>query len=460
MAWEKFVTDWATTPQKETVKGLILSEALSDLEIRVILRTCSQPYKDELTRDIYKEFFEEEYEFRRCYTRIYEKCGLTGKGSKKKLLDGLSNEFMRRSQSVASIRSSDNNLPNTENKIITEEMGLEFPEGVMPLNSRFYMSCDREFKESIGTIAQKGFVRIKSPRQMGKTSLLERILADSRQKGLRTVKVDLRAVDEKSLQSLNCFLKWFCQQLVSKLKLSIRISEDWDEENKAANNNCSDFFENHLLGTDYPPLLLSIDNLDIIFDYPNIADEFLGLLRTWLEDQSQSWENLRMIIVHTWHYKTKKINRSPLNIGKEIKLPNLTFSQIQTLVDLHELNWNDKDIKMLINLIGYHPYLIRLALYAVAQDNIDLPTLLTNALTNESIYSKYLERHYDYLTSDQSLADLMAQVVKSDLPLEVKSIEIDSSSSTKLQELGLVEYSNNTLVPKNQLFKLYFADRL
>jgi hypothetical protein len=99
-------------------------------------------------------------------------------------------------------------------------------------------------------------------------------------------------------------------------------------------------------------------------------------------------------------------------------------------------------------------------LYAVAQDNVDLSTLLANVLTNESVYSKYLERHYDYLTSDRALADLMAQVVKSDLPLEVKSIEIDSSSSTKLQELGLVEYSNNTLVPKNQLFKLYFADRL
>jgi AAA-like domain len=460
MAWEKFVTDWATTPQKETVKGLILSEALSDLEIRVILGTCSQPYKDELARDIYKEFFEEEYELRRCYTRIYEKCGLTGKGSKKKLLDGLSNEFMRRSQPVASIGSSDNNLPNTENKITTEEMGLEFPEGVMPLNSRFYMSCDRELKESIGAISQsKGFVRIKSPRQMGKTSLLERILADSRQKGLRTAKVDLRAIDEKSLENLNCFLKWFCQQLASKLKLSIRVSEEWDDDD-AANNNCSDFFVNYLLDIDYPPLLLSIDNLDIIFDYPNIADEFLGLLRTWLEDQNQSWGNMRMIIVHTWHYKTKKVNRSPLNIGKEIKLPSLTFSEIQKLVDLHELNWNEQDINTLTNLVGYHPYLIRLALYAVAQDNIDLPILLANVLTNEGIYSKYLERHYDYLTSDRALADLMAQVVKSDLPLEVKSIEIDSSSSTKLQELGLVEYSNSMLVPKNQLFKLYFADRL
>jgi hypothetical protein len=321
------------------------------------------------------------------------------------------------------------------------------------------MSCDREFKESIGTIAQKGFVRIKSPRQMGKTSLLERILADSRQKGLRTVKVDLRAVDEKSLENLNCFLKWFCQQLVSKLKLSIRVSEEWNDDD-AANLNCSDFFVNHLLDTDYPPLLLSIDNLDIIFDYPNIADEFLGLLRTWLEDQSQSWRNLRMIIVHTWHYKTKNINRSPLNMGNEIKLPSLTFSQIQTLVNLHELDWNEQDISTLTNLVGYHPYLIRLGLYAVAQDNIDLSTLLANVLTNENVYSKYLERHYDYLTSDRALAALMAQVVKSDLPLEVRLIETDSSNSTKLQELGLVEYSNNTLVPKNQLFKLYFADRL
>jgi AAA-like domain len=457
MNWKEFVTRWSN--QEYQSSSLELSEKLTTEELESLLRV-SPDFLEENTYEDAGKGYGSRSTVRDRITQVCNKCNIYGSGSKDELLKQLRIKFHELSMAITSesLGSNTNDFIEIDTIKISD---LEFPEGVIQLNSRFYMSCDRELKESVTTIAQsKGFVRIKSPRQMGKTSLLERILDDSRQKGLRTVKVDLRSVDEKSLENLNCFLKWFCQQLISKLKLSIRISEEWDEKNKAPNTNCSDFFENYLLDTDYPPLLLSIDNLDTIFDCPNIADEFLGLLRTWLEDQSQSWKNLRMIIVHTWHYKTKRINCSPLNIGKEIKLPSLTFLQIQTLVDLHELNWNEQNINTLTNLVGYHPYLIRLALYAVAQDNIDLSALLANVMTNEGIYSKYLERHYDYLTSDRALADLMAQVVKSDLALEVKSIEIDSSSSTKLQELGLVEYSNNTLVPKNQLFKLYFADRL
>jgi AAA-like domain len=129
-------------------------------------------------------------------------------------------------------------------------------------------------------------------------------------------------------------------------------------------------------------------------------------------------------------------------------------------VILHELNWDEKDITALTDFVGYHPYLIRLSMYCASQDNVSISNLLTNAQTNESIYRKYLERHFDYVNSDQVLLNLMAQVVKSSQGLEVTPNEMDLSGSTKLQELGLIEYLDNNLLPKNQLFKLYFTRKL
>jgi hypothetical protein len=147
-----------------------------------------------------------------------------------------------------------------------------------------------------------------------------------------------------------------------------------------------------------------------------------------------------------------------LNIGKEIKLPDLTVPQIQNLLHLHALDWNDRNILDLTNLVGGHPYLIRLALYHIANGDTTLSSLLTDAHTGNSIYIKYLQRQEKYITSDRKLIDLMAKVVNRDCPLEIRSI--DSGSLVKLQELGLVENRCNAIQPKNQLLKLYFMDRL
>jgi hypothetical protein len=465
MQWEEFVREWAS--QKRNVPCLHLSEPLTEKEVNACLYVLPEAHKDKKIEDAANDTFVGGGTVQKALSSIYTKCineelnrnaSSKAPGKKRILRELLADEFVKISElpdfQNVSLRPS-NQWPS-----VPQVVEVESPEGVMQLDSRFYMSCDQEFKKSIATIAKfKGFVRIKSPRQMGKTSLLERILADSRQKGLRAIKVDLRPVDENSLQNLSYFLKWFCQQVASELELSIRVSEEWDDD-EAANLNCGNFFENHLLDIDSPPLLLGIDNLDVIFNHPHIADAFLGLLRTWLEDQSQIWNNLRMIIVHAWHYKTTNVNRSPLNIGEEIKLPNLTLAQIKSLVVLHGLNWNEKDITALADFVGYHPYLIRLSMYRAFRDNVSISNLLTNAQASESIYHKYLERHFDYINSDQALLDLMVQVVKSAQGLEVISSEIDSSSSTKLQELGLIECINNKLVPKSRLFKLYFTHKL
>lgn len=94
------------------------------------------------------------------------------------------------------------------------------PGGQMPLDSVFYI--DRPIIESLcyEGIQQPGtLLNIRAPKQMGKTSLMSRILAYASSLGYHTVSVSLQLADAEILQNLKCFLQWFCATVSTELEL-------------------------------------------------------------------------------------------------------------------------------------------------------------------------------------------------------------------------------------------------
>jgi hypothetical protein len=94
------------------------------------------------------------------------------------------------------------------------------PGGQMPLDSVLYI--DRPIRESLcyEAIGQTGtLLYIRAPKQMGKTSLMTRILAYAKTQGGRTVSVSLQLADADILQNLECFLQWFCARVSKQLGL-------------------------------------------------------------------------------------------------------------------------------------------------------------------------------------------------------------------------------------------------
>lgn len=105
---------------------------------------------------------------------------------------------------------------------------LTVPGGVIPLDSVFYI--DRPILESLcyEAIQQPGaLINIRAPKQMGKTSLMTRILAYSKNLGYKTVSVNLQLADGEILQNLERFLQWFC----------VRVSKQLDSMQSIYNNN-------------------------------------------------------------------------------------------------------------------------------------------------------------------------------------------------------------------------------
>ena len=103
---------------------------------------------------------------------------------------------------------------------------LELPEGPVRLNSEFYIERSRMEADCYEQILGRGsMIRIKAPKLMGKTSLLNRIMEHAKTKDYRLVRLDFRDAETEIFSNLNKFFHWFCLNISQQLKLESNIDK-------------------------------------------------------------------------------------------------------------------------------------------------------------------------------------------------------------------------------------------
>ncbi len=172
-------------------------------------------------------------------------------------------------------------LPASFSSNISQDMLPCFPSGSIPLGSPFYIE-DSALKTRIcEEIAKPGaLVRITAPREMGKTSLLLRILDYANSINYRTASLNLEQVDLTTLSEPNRFLRWLCANVTRQLQLKPILDEYW-EEDLGSKISCTLYFQDYLLEQIDFPLVLALDEVNQIFEHPGVAKDFLPLLRSW-----------------------------------------------------------------------------------------------------------------------------------------------------------------------------------
>ncbi|MBE9092553.1 AAA-like domain-containing protein [Tychonema sp. LEGE 07203] len=334
----------------------------------------------------------------------------------------------------------------------------ELPGGQVDVASQFYVERQPIEERCYQTIVQpSALIRIKAPRQMGKTSLMARILHHGSLQGYCTVPLTFQLVDKAVFADLDQFLKWFCAYVGRELHLANQLDDYWDEI-FGSKVNCKDYFEKYILPQIDSPLILGLDEIDRVFQYPDIAEDFLGLLRAWHEESKRRdiWKKLRLIVVHSTEvYIPMNINQSPFNVGLPVDLPEFNHLQIQDLAARHNLNWSDAEVEQLTAIIGGHPYLVRVALYHISQSDLTLDELQETATSDAGIYSDHLRRQLWNLEEYPELAEGMREIAAADIPVQLKSMQ-----AFKLDSLGLVKLQGNECVPRNELYRQYFRSHL
>lgn len=253
---------------------------------------------------------------------------------------------------------------------------LEPPIGVLPLDSSLYVErppveafCYEQVMRS-GTL-----IRIYAPSQMGKTSLMIRILAHAKQQdaNVQTVALSLQKTEQAIFTDSDRFLRWFCAAVTRKLQLPYQIDRYWNNTFNSQ-ENCTSYFENCILPEINGILILALDRVDEIFRHPKIADDFFPLLRSWYENRgNQQWKKLRSIVVHSSEVDMlSNINQSLLDVGLAIELKEFTANQIFNLAQNYGLNLSNTKISTLMQLVGGHPFLVQKILYNIATQNLTL----------------------------------------------------------------------------------------
>lgn len=353
-------------------------------------------------------------------------------------------------------------ITNTKQSIIQPlpAAAPELPGGQVDLVSRLYIDRPPIESRCYETIAQPGaLIRIKAPRQMGKTSLMARILHHAGEQGSRTVALSFQLANRRVFANSDTFLQWFCASVGQELGMLEQLPKCWELADLIGSNQCCKaYFEQYLLSESSPPLTLGLDESDRLFESPEIADDFFGLLRALHEEAKRRdiWKKFRLIVVHSTEvYIPLDVNKSPFNVGLPIELPEFNVQQVQDLALRHRLNWSGNEVAELMALVGGHPYLVRLGIYHISRQDVTLNQLVKSPATEPGIYSDHLRRHLWNLEKYAELMEAMREVVSGCGPVRLRS-----ELGFKLNSMGLVKLDGNHCIPRCRLYEGYFGDRL
>lgn len=311
------------------------------------------------------------------------------------------------------------------------------------------------------TLSHPGtLLRIKSPQLTGKTSLIGFVLGRFAAQGIHTAHISLRMADsQKHFGSIDTFLKWFCCNVEQELVLENRLQRYWNAEWLGSKVSCTTYFEKYLLAQDDSPVVLCIDDVDLLFAHPALYEDFFGLLRSWYEKARSrpQWQKLRLILAHsTEAYIRLNINQSPFNVGLPVELTEFSPVQAKQLAQRIGLDYSLTKIEKLMALLGGHPYLLEKAFECLRADHhLSLEEFLQAAPTQSGIYRNHLQGIWQQLKRNPDLEAAFYLVIHSKRP-----VAVEPTSAYRLQSMGLIQLLGNLADSTCQLYRRYFLDNL
>lgn len=428
------------------VRGILSSQQLGSLQEKIFLSAWNDETYEEIARVS-------------CYHPVYVKA--VGSQLWELMSDALGQTVTKRNLKPIITACIQTRADGREPVLVTtlNTDAIRFPGSILAADSNLYINRPPVEEYVLAELHKSGgLVRIKAPQKMGKTSLICHLLATDTQSEMHTVLLNFQQVDHELFNNLNKFLRWFCKNVSRQLNLETNLDEVWDEE-IGSKVSCSVFFQQCLLKQLDRPLLLILDNVHRIFEYPELAKDFLPLLRTWheLAMEDPLWRGLRMAIVYSTDvYVPLNISHSPFNVGLPIELPDLTSTQVRELAQRYDLDptLTAAVLPPLMALVGGQPYLLNLAFYCLSQQQLSVEQLINDAPTQVGIYSDHLRRYEVRLREYPELEAAFKQVVATTQP-----IPLDTVVAYRLAGLGLVRLEQNGAMSRYELYRRYFCEK-
>jgi AAA-like domain/TIR domain len=330
------------------------------------------------------------------------------------------------------------------------------PGGALDLDDPWYLERPQD-STVLSLIRERGqTIIIKGPRQMGKSSLLMRAVAAALGAGKRAALLDFQLLDQATKESSDLFFRRFAATIAELLDLPDQVDELWDP-GVSTPQNCTRYFERHILAKLPQPLTLAIDEADAIFG-TRFSSDFFAMLRSWHNSRANptkpAWKRLDIVLVASTepYMLIDRSNESPFNVGSTSSLSDFPPDQVSELNRLHRSPLSAVEVGQLVTLLYGHPYLTRKAFYVLKRE-LTPEELFSKATEDSGPFGDHLRYYLLRLQSKQDLAAALWQVAQG-------RGCADEAIAYRLEGAGLVRRQDGKVVPRCRLYADYFRERL
>jgi hypothetical protein len=218
------------------------------------------------------------------------------------------------------------------------------------------------------------------------------------------------------------------------------------------------YFSEYLLPMIGSGLVLALDEVDLVFQNPDLEADFLGLLRGLHEEgtfgRRKEFQKIRFIIAYSFEYQAD-INQSPCNVGLPIVMTLFDLAQTLELSRRFGLDLTEDQLHEIMELLNGHPFLLQEAFGAIASGNITLQEICSGVHVENRLFGDHLSHFSMLLESKPDLKRAMKEVVHADTP-----VVLSSSNILFLKSLGLIAEEASGAKAANRLYKEYFCRHL
>lgn len=296
------------------------------------------------------------------------------------------------------------------------------------------------------------------PELMGKTTLIKWALHHVRQEDLQqgareqVLEVNLETLPKEALTSLDKLLYHFSSRMLA----AAPSAPSWLDEMRRRPGDPLEradwLLRERLLPAKDGKLVLTIESADALHscDY---QDEFFSLLRAWTQDaDNEQLSKLRLILAisTTPTLLSNKITQSPFFTAATIvRLEDFTRVELVRLAELYGLEAADEDIHVLASLVGGHPYLVRLVMFAAAISGKSITDVLND--DQDTVFGPFVFRLQERLRQQpEMLAALFGLLDRSQTRLQ-------SNVAYQLGNAGLIRRDGGAYVIRYRLYEQFLA---
>jgi len=335
-----------------------------------------------------------------------------------------------------------------------QPLQMELPEGTMEAESKFYVVRPSD-DIATNTIRMQGVtITIKAPRQMGKSSLLIRSIQEATRQPKRVAFLDFQLIDTDAMASADIFYRQFCSWICEVLAIEDDVAKYWATP-LGNTQRTTRFMQRHVLAEAKTPLVLAMDEVDRIFNC-SFRSDFFSMLRHWHNSRASNpvWKSLDLVLVtSTEPYQLiEDLHQSPFNVGQVIELSDFNRAQVALLNERHGKPFNPEQEDRLSTLLAGHPYLIRRALYLVAEGRFLASEIFEKATDDRGPFGDHLRYHLFRLHERDDLIESLRQVLKNG--------SCSDDVFFRLRGAGLVKNEGKAVAPRCPLYGAYFREHL